>query len=151
MLLRRVKMDQKVKIGLIGTFMLGGCTITICTLRFVWGNLVDVFPPTVTLLCTSEYTTALLVVCAPSMKPLLFRGKGDPFHSSGEVNLARMEEALRRYDDWSKHSDGREEAETVERSSSGKGGDSQRAIMLGSIDTRSISINMDDDDIGRAI
>lgn len=51
----------------------------------------------VIMLCAAEYTTALLVVCSISLKPLIFRKRRDPFQRSGSVNRARIEDALKRY------------------------------------------------------
>jgi hypothetical protein len=98
MLLPQIHADRKTKWGIAGTFFLGALTISICTVRFVWGDLVSVFPITVILLCTAEFTTALIVVCLPILRPLIIKKKKVAWP---EHNDRRIEEALKGYEEWS--------------------------------------------------
>jgi hypothetical protein len=79
-------------------------TISICTLRFVWGDLVAVFPITVILLCTAEFTTALIVVCLPILRPLLVRKRKVLEAPWPGANDKRIEDALKEYAQWSESS-----------------------------------------------
>lgn len=95
--LPRIHVDRKTKWGIAGTFLLGIVTISICTFRFVWGDLIAVFPITVILLCTSEFTTALIVVCLPILRQVFLRQRDLVEPAWPEVNEKRIEEALKEY------------------------------------------------------
>jgi hypothetical protein len=96
-LLPQLRTDRSTKFGIAGTFFLGAFTISICTFRFVWGFYIYVYPTTVILLCTAEFTTALIVVCLPMLRPLILTKRGSKKEPVIKANKRRIEDALEKY------------------------------------------------------
>jgi hypothetical protein len=74
-LLKKIRIDTRAKYALLATFTLGGVTISVSILRFVWVDIVYNFFPTVTW-CSAEMCASIVVVCLPSLKSLLRDGTG---------------------------------------------------------------------------